>query len=97
MKVFGKIYDQVAKTQNIVMQKTEDSTKNHEEPMEGLREAFSIMGKTLLDIKQKDTTHEKPIPKYFILPHSLISIVSPVYKPEEKSNRKKFPIHFPKE
>jgi hypothetical protein len=91
------IYDRVGKTQNIVIQKTEDSAKNHEELMEGLGEAFSIMGKTLLEIKQKDTTPDKPIPQSFILPHSPISIVSPVYKPEEKSNEKKFPIHFPKE
>jgi hypothetical protein len=55
------IYDQVGKTQNIMMQKTKDSAKNHEELMEGLGEAFSIMGKTLLEIKQKGTTHDKPI------------------------------------
>jgi hypothetical protein len=91
------IYDRVGKTQNIVIQKTEDSVKNHEELMEGLGEAFSIIGKTLLEIKQKETTPEKPIPQSFILPHSLISIVSPIYKPEEKSNEKKFLIHFPKE
>jgi hypothetical protein len=91
------IYDRVGKTQNIVIQKTEDSAKNHEELMEGLGESFSVIGKTLLEIKKKDTTPDKPIPQSFILPQSPISIISHVYKPEEKSSEKKFPIHFPKE
>ena len=77
-----------------MIQKTEDYAKNHEDLMEGLGEAFSVIEKTLLEIKQKDTTPDKPIPQSFIPPHSLISIVSPVYKHDEKSNEKKFPIHF---
>lgn len=79
------------------MFKSGDSVKNHEELMEGLGEAFSTMGKNLLEIKPKDKTHDKPIPKSFILPHSPISIISLVYNPKERIVEKKFPIHFPKE
>ena len=70
------------------MQKTEDSAKNHEELMEGLGEAFSVIRKTLLEIKQKDTTPDKQIPQYFILPHSLISIV-PLYISPKKSQTRR--------
>jgi hypothetical protein len=56
--------------------------------MEGLGEAFSVVGKTLLKIQRKIPHPDKPIPQSFILPHSPISIISPVYIPEEKQFRK---------
>jgi hypothetical protein len=78
------ITDCVEKTQELVKQKTNDSAKNHEELMEGLEESFSLMGKTLLKIQEKYTHLDKPISRYSILPHAPISIISPVYIPEEK-------------
>jgi hypothetical protein len=91
------ITDYVEKTQELVKQKTDDFAKHHEELMEGLGEAFSVVGKTLLKIKEKDIHLDKPIPRSFILPHAPISIISPVYIPEEKEIQKKFPAHFPSE
>jgi hypothetical protein len=90
-------HSQATKTQDVIMLKSNDYAKNHEELMEGLGEAFSTMGKTLLEIKPKEKAPDKPIPKSFILPHSPISIVSPVYNPKETTIEKKFPIYFPKE
>ena len=63
--------------------------------MEGLGEDFSVVGKTLLKIQEKDTHPDKPIPQFFILPHAPISIISLVYVPEEKEIKKKFPAYFP--
>jgi len=83
----------VEKTQEIVRQKTKDSAKNHEELMEGLGEAFLAVGKTLSKIQEKDTHHDRLIPQSFILPHSPISIISPIYILEEKTIEKKFPTH----
>jgi hypothetical protein len=87
------IKERVDKTTDVI---TKESTQHHEDLMEGLGEAFSIMGKTLLEIKDKDHILDKPIPHSFILPNSLISIVSPVYKPSETKIEHKFPHHFPK-
>jgi hypothetical protein len=79
-----------------VTHKSQESTQHHEELMEGLGEAFSTMGKTLLEIKQKDHIPDKPIPHSFILPNPPVSIISPIYKPSEMTIEKKFPHHFPK-
>lgn len=65
--------------------------------MEGLGQAFSRMGKTLTEIRQKDSIPDKPIPDPFILPNPSISILSPVYMPSETKIQKKFPHHFPPE
>jgi hypothetical protein len=86
----------VDKTIDVVTHKSIESTKNHEELMEGLGEAFSTMGKTLLEIKQKDPIPDKPIPHSFILPNSPIYIVCPIYNPSKTTMEQKFPHHFPK-
>jgi hypothetical protein len=65
--------------------------------MEGLRQAFSNMGKTLIEIRQKDSNPDKTIPNSFILPNPPISILSLVYKPSEIVIQKSFPHHFPEE
>jgi hypothetical protein len=80
-----------------ISSKSRESKRNHEELMEGLGEAFSNMGKSLLEIKQKDNIPDKPIPDPYILPNHPISILSPVYKPSETKMDKKFPHHFPPE
>jgi hypothetical protein len=80
-----------------ISSKSRESKRNHEELMEGLGEAFSNMGKSLLEIKQKDSVPDKPIPDPYILPNHPISILSPVYKPSETKIEKKFPHHFPPE
>jgi hypothetical protein len=90
------VQEKVDKTIDVVTHKSQESTQHHEELMEGLGEAFSTMGKTLLEIKQKDHIPDKPIPHSFILPNPPISIVSPIYKPSEMTIEKKFPHHFPK-
>jgi hypothetical protein len=77
--------------------KSRESLRNHEELMEGLGQAFSKMGKTLTEIRQKDSNPDKPIPDPFILPNPSISILSPVYKPSETVIQKRFPHHFPPE
>jgi hypothetical protein len=52
----------VDKTIEVVTHNSQESTCHHEELMEGLGEYFSTMGKTLLEIKQKDHIPDKPIP-----------------------------------
>jgi hypothetical protein len=74
-----------------------ESSRNHEEIMEGLGNAFSTMGKSLTEIKGKTSQPDKPIPTSFILPSSHISILSPVHKPSEIEIVKRFPFHFPPE
>jgi hypothetical protein len=77
--------------------RSKESTRNHEEIMEGLGQDFSNMGKTLSEIRQRDSNPDKPIPDLFILPNPSISILSPVYKPSETIIQKRFPHHFPEE
>jgi hypothetical protein len=54
-----------------ISEKMRESKRNHEELMEGLGEAFSNMGKSLLEIKQKDNIPDKPIPDPYFLPNHL--------------------------
>jgi hypothetical protein len=56
--------------------RSRESTRNHEEMMEGLGHAFSNMGKTLTEIRQKDSHPDKPIPDSFILPVTNLYTVS---------------------
>jgi hypothetical protein len=77
--------------------KAKESSRNHEEIMEGLGTTFSHMGRTLTEIKGKTSQPDKPIPTSFILPSSHISILSPVHKPSEIEIVKRFPLHFPPE
>jgi len=80
-----------------ISSKSRESWRNHEELMEGLGQDFSKMGKTLTQIRQKDSVPDKPIPDPFILPNPSISILSLVYKPSQTKIQKKFPHHFPPE
>jgi len=60
--------------------------------MEGLGEAFSGVGNFFSKIQKKDTHPDRPIPQSFILPHSPISIISPVYIPKENTIQKQIPM-----
>jgi len=65
--------------------------------MEGLGEAFSVVGKNLLEIHKKDVHPEKTNSSIF---HSSsfpnIHYFYYIYDPEEKNNSKKTSISLPK-
>jgi hypothetical protein len=97
----NQIHEKVVNIQDkmdISLQEVSSKTReNHEDLMDGLGTALTAIGKSLTDIKQKSIKVDKPIPSSFLLPSSHISILSPVYKPSEKTIKQKFPFFFPPE
>jgi tetrahydromethanopterin S-methyltransferase subunit G len=73
------------------------SKEHQEELMDGLGTALTAIGQSLTDIKKKTIKEDKPIPSSFLLTSSHISILSPVYKPSEKTIKQKYPFFFPPE